>query len=100
MQAARLRRFLPDPFVASLLIAVLTASLLPCKGVWATVFSGLTTLAIGVMFFMQGVRLSREAVIAGLTHWRLHLTILACTFALYPLLAFGFARLAPNLLPR
>lgn len=100
MPAGRLRRFLPDPFVASLLTAVLTASLLPCRGLGATVFTDLTTVAIGVMFFMQGVRLSREAVIAGLTHWRLHLTILACTFALYPLLAFGFAALAPHLLPQ
>ena len=99
MQAASLRRFLPDPFVASLLTAVLAASLLPCRGLGATVFTDLTTLAIGVMFFMQGVRLSREAVIAGLAHWRLHLTILACTFALYPLLAFGFSAVAPNLLP-
>jgi sodium/bile acid cotransporter 7 len=100
MQAGRFRRFLPDPFVASLLTAVLVASLLPCRGIGATIFSNLTTIAIGVMFFMQGVRLSREAVIAGLTHWRLHLTILACTFALYPLLAFGFAALAPKLLPQ
>jgi sodium/bile acid cotransporter 7 len=94
------RKFLPDPFVASLLTSVVVASLLPCRGVGETIFSGLTTVAIGVMFFMQGVRLSREAVIAGVTHWRLHLTILACTFALYPLLAFGFARAAPNLLPQ
>jgi sodium/bile acid cotransporter 7 len=100
MQPGRFRKFLPDPFVASLLTSVLVASLLPCRGIGETIFSDLTTIAIGVMFFMQGVRLSREAVIAGLTHWRLHVTILACTFALYPVLAFGFANLAPNLLPK
>ncbi|RYG12641.1 MAG: bile acid:sodium symporter, partial [Caulobacteraceae bacterium] len=79
-----MRRFLPDPFVAALLTAVLAASLLPCRGIAAQGFSLLTTLAIGVLFFMHGVRLAREAVIAGMTHWRLHLTILACTFVLYP----------------
>jgi sodium/bile acid cotransporter 7 len=34
-------------------------------------------------------------VIAGITHWRLHLLILASTFVLFPLFGVGFARLLP-----
>lgn len=94
------RRIAPDPFIIALLTAVLLASLLPCKGIGATIFGDLTNVAIGVLFFMHGVRLSREALIAGATYWRLHLVILACTFVLYPALGLGFSNLAPHLLPR
>jgi sodium/bile acid cotransporter 7 len=100
MPLSSLRRFLPDPFVASLLTAVIAASLLPCRGIYAQGFSLLTTFAIGVLFFMHGVRLDRKTVIAGMTHWRLHLTILACTFVLYPILGFGLSWIAPGLLTK
>ena len=46
----------------------------------------LTVLMIGLLFFLHGAKLSREAVIAGATHWRLHLAVLCCTFVLFPLL--------------
>jgi sodium/bile acid cotransporter 7 len=55
--------------------------------------------AIALMFFMQGVRLSRAAVLAGLTHWRVHLTILACTFILYPALGLALRAFAGPALP-
>jgi sodium/bile acid cotransporter 7 len=41
---------------------------------------------------MHGAKLSREAVVAGLTHWRLHLTILAFTFVLFPVLGLAISR--------
>ena len=49
----------------------------------------LITIAVAVvalLFFMHGAKLSREAVLAGLAHWRLHLLVVACTFALFPVL--------------
>lgn len=83
-----LRRFLPDSFICALLATVLLASLLPCHGWAAKVFGGLTDAAIALLFFLHGAKLSRGAALAGLTHWRLHLTVLASTFALFPLLGF------------
>ncbi|MGZ3254768.1 MAG: bile acid:sodium symporter family protein [Burkholderiaceae bacterium] len=82
-------RFLPDNFTIALLIVVLAASLLPCQGQSAQVFDLITTIAIGLLFFFHGAKLSREAVIAGATHWRLHLTVLACTFVMFPLLGLA-----------
>src|SRR6185369_10904786 len=38
-------------------------------------------------------RLSREAVIGALTHWRLHLVVLASTFVVFPLICLGLAAL-------
>ena len=90
--------FLPDAFTLSIVATVVFASFVPCYGEGAAIFKALTTLAIAVMFFMQGARLSREAVVAGLGHWRLHLTILGSTFVLFPILGFGFRALFPHLM--
>ncbi|WP_130619243.1 bile acid:sodium symporter family protein [Dyella amyloliquefaciens] len=81
-----LRRFLPDRFTCALVVTVALASVLPCRGATASAFNVLTDLAIGLLFFLHGAKLSREAVVAGMTHWRLHLTVLASTFVLFPLL--------------
>jgi sodium/bile acid cotransporter 7 len=83
-----LRRFLPDRFTCALLLTVLLASVLPCRGAWATVFGWLTDAAIALLFFLHGAKLSRQAVLAGITHWRLHLVVLASTFVLFPLLGW------------
>jgi sodium/bile acid cotransporter 7 len=81
-----MRRFLPDGFTLSLIATVLLASFLPCRGVTAQAFNVLTDIAIALLFFLHGAKLSREAVVAGMTNWRLHLTVLASTFVLFPLL--------------
>lgn len=75
-----------DPFLVKLLVAVLVASLLPAHGAAATLFGWATTFAIALLFFMHGARLSREAIVSGMTHWRLHGLIFAMTFLLFPLL--------------
>ncbi|WP_199181263.1 bile acid:sodium symporter family protein [Chromobacterium alticapitis] len=75
-----------DSFTLALICTVVLASLLPCSGEAAQIFNIVTNLAIGLLFFLHGAKLSREAVLAGMGHWRLHLTVLACTFALFPLL--------------
>ncbi|HEX3983499.1 MAG TPA: bile acid:sodium symporter family protein [Acidisoma sp.] len=94
----RILVFLPDGFTLAIVATVIVASIIPCYGEGARIFSGLTTAAIALMFFMQGARLSREAVVAGLGHWRLHLTILCCTFVIFPVLGFGFRALFPHLM--
>ena len=83
-----------DRFTLALITTVILASLLPCRGETAQVFTIITNLAIALLFFMHGAKLSREAVIAGITHWRLHLLVLACTFALFPLLGLLLQPLA------
>ena len=75
-----------DRYTLALIATVVLATLLPCRGSVAEVFEVVTNLAIALLFFLHGAKLSREAVIAGLTNWRLHLLVIACTFALFPLL--------------
>ncbi|QHM71956.1 bile acid:sodium symporter family protein [Mixta intestinalis] len=75
-----------DPMMVKLLIVVLLATFLPAQGIFVPLFDWLTTAAIALLFFMHGAKLSREKIIAGSSHWRLHLWILFSTFVLFPIL--------------
>ena len=68
---------------------VLLASFLPASGQVAIGFGWLTNIAIGLLFFLHGAKLSREAIIAGAGHWRLHLLVFSLTFILFPVLGLA-----------
>jgi sodium/bile acid cotransporter 7 len=78
-------KFLPDLFTTLLIGVVLLASFFPCRGATADFFGQLTYFAIMLLFFMHGAKLTRANVIAGATHWRLHLLVFASTFVMFPL---------------
>src|ERR1700761_4489251 len=82
-------KLLPDNFTLCLVSTVILASLLPVHGQAAVGFNWVTNVAVGLLFFLHGAKLSREAIIAGATHWRLHLVVLLSTFALFPLLGLA-----------
>lgn len=94
-----LRRLLPDPFIVALLATVLLATLLPARGGFAAAVDTVATAAIMLLFFFHGAKLPRAAVIEAVSHWRLHLTIFACTFIMFPLLGLGLSAAFPSLLP-
>ncbi len=95
-----LRRLIPDPFLPFLVGTVLLATFLPARGGFAVAVGWLSLATIVLLFFFHGAKLAREQVIAGLTHCRLHLTNLACTFVLFPIVGLIDARTLPNLMPR
>lgn len=76
----------PDPLIATILTCLVLAFLFPARGSFASVFGIITNAAIAFLFFLYGARLSPQEALAGLTNWRLQLTILAFTFVVYPLL--------------
>jgi sodium/bile acid cotransporter 7 len=79
------RRFV-DSFTIALLVTVLLATVVPCRGEVAEAFQVITSAAIALLFFLHGARLSREAIIAGAAHWRLHALVFFGTFVLFPML--------------
>ena len=88
------RRYLkPDWYIILIVSMVVLASMLPAHGAAAPVFSVATKIAIGTVFFLHGAKLSRDAVIKGITHWRLHGLVLAATFLMFPVLCLGIAQL-------
>jgi len=89
-----------DGFIVSLVGVVLAATFVPCRGSSAYVFHVLGVAAIASLFFLQGARLSRAAILNGVMHWRLHLITASTTFVLFPLLGLCMASLFPDILPR
>lgn len=96
----RLKQFRPDTYLMLIVAMVGVASQLPARGQAATVVGHATAVGIALVFFLHGARLSREAVMAGLGHWRLHLTVLALTYLAFPLLGLGVAALPDWITPR
>jgi sodium/bile acid cotransporter 7 len=87
-----------DPFVVGILTMVLVAWLLPARGAGADAAGVATTIAVGLLFFLYGARLSPAEAMAGLKHWRLHVTVLAATFVMFPLLGIAARVLVPSVL--
>jgi len=82
-----------DGFIVAMLGAVALGWLLPTSGNSSEILSWTTKLAVALLFLMYGARLSTAEVWAGLRNWRLHLTTLALTYAIYPLLGLAFGAL-------
>jgi solute carrier family 10 (sodium/bile acid cotransporter), member 7 len=94
-----LSSFKPDNFTLAIVATVVVSSLFPAVGTAADVLRYVTIFAIALLFFLHGARLSREAALAGALHWRLHLTVLAATFVLFPILGLLLRHSLGFLLP-
>lgn len=93
----RLRRAV-DLYVVALLGTVVLAAMLPATGRAATVVGGGADVAIGLLFFLYGARLSTREALDGLRQWKLHLVVGASTFVLFPVLGLAAGSLVPYLL--
>lgn len=87
-----------DPFLLMLLGTVALATVLPAQGVWARVAGGVADAGIALLFFLHGAKLSREAILDGAKAWKLHLTVGATTFLLFPIIGLG-VRAIPGIEP-
>ncbi|CAM5297264.1 bile acid:sodium symporter family protein [Streptomyces avidinii] len=87
-----------DPYILALLATVGLAALFPARGPAATLADVASTAAVALLFFLYGARLSTREALEGLRHWRLHLTVLAATFVVFPLLGLAARGLVPGLL--
>lgn len=93
-----LARLIPDKFILLLLATIGVATLFPAQGRGLAVVSTIANIAIFSLFFFHGLRLSHEAVWAGLKHWRLQLAVLVFGFGALPLLGLSVSMLAPDFL--
>ena len=84
-----------DNFVFAILAVVVLASFFPASGQAAEALEWATKLAIALLFFLYGARLSPAQAWAGLKNWKLHLAVVCFTFVLFPALGLC-ARLLPD----
>ena len=82
-------RFLPDNFTLALLAVLVLASVLPASGQFAHYVELVTTGIVSLLFFLHGAKLSRQAILAGIGHWKLHLWIFIATFVMFPILGLA-----------
>jgi len=93
-----LLRFRPDILITALVAAAIIASFLPVRGQTADGLELVTQASVALLFFLHGARLLPQTVFAGFANWRLHVTILACSFVMFPLLAIPIGWLVPSVL--
>ncbi|MBJ9986879.1 bile acid:sodium symporter [Acinetobacter sp. S40] len=75
-----------DRFTILLITMVILASIIPVSGHTASIFEVVTNVAIAILFFLHGAKLSREAIVEGILHWKLHVLVFAFTFVVFPFL--------------
>lgn len=88
-----------DPFISSILAAMVIGSLLPVTGGAAQWFDRGVTAAIFWLFFLYGVRISPAETRKAVLHWRLHGLVLACTFVAFPLVGWAMSQVPSSVLP-
>lgn len=95
---SRLRVFL-DPYIGLMLATVALAALLPAHGQGAVIAVYAADAGIVFLFFLYGTRLSPQAALGGMLEWKLHIAVLLCTFALFPLIGITMKSSIPASLP-
>ncbi len=88
-----------DPMVLLLIMATVLASLLPATGDAREVAQAISNGAVFLLFFLNGMRLSRADVARGIGNWR-YLSVLAIwSFGALALVGMGLARGLDGVLP-
>src|SRR5690554_5042187 len=96
-------KFKPDTFTIMLLGAIALASFLPATGTAGELLATTGTIAVALLFFFHGAALSRQQIIDGATHWRLHILITSLTFVFFPLAVLpvnALSGIAPDWMPK
>ncbi|MGL4208020.1 MAG: bile acid:sodium symporter family protein [Candidatus Adiutrix sp.] len=78
-----------DGFSLAMFIIVGAAIVLPVSGQGYQLAAVASKLVVAFLFFLHGLKLSPQNLWAGLTHWKLHLSILGATFVFFPLLGLS-----------
>lgn len=86
---AFLNRLRLDPYIVAIMAMVVVAAVLPARGVGKDVLDVVVHVAIAVLFFIYGAKISPAAIWTGITHWRLQGLVFATTFVVFPLIGLG-----------
>ena len=90
---------LADPMIAVLLIATTLAFILPASGEARGTAQLISSIAIFLLFLVNGMRIARGEIWRGLANWRFFLPLFAWVFGAMPLIGDGLSALAGSILP-
>lgn len=91
---ALLHRVRLDPYILAIVGMVALAAIVPARGLGKAVMDQVVQAAIALLFFVYGAKLSRQAIWAGIMHWRLQGLVFATTFVVFPVVGFVVRALA------
>src|SRR3546814_3335993 len=79
--------------------SIALAAVVPGSGGGSAIAATTADVAIVVLFFLYGTRLSPKAAVTGLVQWKLHIAVLLSTCALFPVLGVGISHFLSGALP-
>lgn len=88
-----------DPLVRLIALALLLASFLPVRGQAREIAQLISSAAIFMLFFLNGVRLPRAEVIRGIGNWRLLLPLTLFVFGVMTMAGWGMMALTDGFVP-
>ncbi|GAA4643920.1 bile acid:sodium symporter [Pontixanthobacter gangjinensis] len=88
-----------DIMIRMLIVAIVLASIVPATGAAREIAQQISNLAIFVLFFLNGVRLSRSEVSRGVRNMRLILPLVLWCFGAMAAAGLGLSVLAGGILP-
>lgn len=88
-----------DPYLVALVATVALAAILPARGMGAVIANHAVSVAVALLFFLYGARLSTRAVWDGLLHWRLQSLVFASTYVVFPVLGLILTKAVGGWLP-
>lgn len=88
------RTLFADPMLRLLVLAIALAALVPATGEARAVAQNIANAAIFVLFLLNGLRIARRDIVAGLLNWRFLLPLSLWVFGAMALVGLGLAKLA------
>ncbi|MEM7700961.1 MAG: bile acid:sodium symporter [Pseudomonadota bacterium] len=90
---------LADPMIAVLLIATALALVLPAAGEARATAQTVSSVAIFLLFFVNGMRIARGEIAKGLANWRFFGPLFLWVFGVMALAGWGLGAVAATMLP-
>lgn len=88
-----------DPMVRLLVLATVLASIFPATGDWRAAAQVAASIAVFVLFFLNGVRLARADVVAASRNLRVLIPLIAWCFIAMAFAGYGLFRVSDSTLP-
>lgn len=88
-----------DPLVMMIIAVFVLGLFAPATGAVATGVDRVSTVAVVLLFFLYGARMSTSEVWAGLRNWRLQGGMFAATYLVFPVLGLAVQLLPESVLP-
>ncbi|MDC0886745.1 bile acid:sodium symporter [Altererythrobacter sp.] len=88
-----------DPMIGVLLVATVLAIIAPAIGGARALASNISSIAIFLLFLVNGMRVSRADILQGFVNWRFFVPLGTWVFGAMSLAGLGFSLLAGSLLP-